>query len=61
MRIINQLSELYKKLRLNDFATHNEESQAMVKSNELEREFKKNVFKKEEAEGKIGTRIKRYG
>lgn len=46
MKIIGQLSELYSRLRANNFANHNEESQAMIRANELEMEFKKMYSRK---------------
>ncbi|MGH0831288.1 hypothetical protein ACQVTX_23720 [Bacillus pretiosus] len=58
MNIISQLSELYKKLRLNDFSNHNEESQAMTKSNELEIEFKKMYLKKKKQKEKLEKELK---
>lgn len=58
MKIINQLSELYKKLRLNDFANHNEESHAITKSNELEIEFKKMYLRKKKQKEKLEKELK---
>lgn len=59
MKIIGQLSELYSRLRANNFANHNEESQAMIRANELEMEFKKMYSRKMKQKKKLEEELKK--
>lgn len=58
MKIISKLAGLYKRLRANDFVDHNEESQAMIESNELEKEFKQMYLKKKKQKEKLEKELK---